>query len=204
MRRTALIITMAMALGNIGQAARADLPGRLQVHEVPVALPEVAFQDRSGDPVKLADFRGKTVLLNIWATWCIPCREEMPSLDRLQAQLGGKNFQVVALSIDHGGLKVVRQFYAEIGISHLEIFMDPTAKVAGDLAIVGLPVTLLVSAEGRETARAIGPVPWDDPAIIAFIRKQIGQQTFGPPSPELKFAGLPDGVHLATSTQLKD
>ncbi len=164
---------VALVMGSLGQAVQAGAPGRLQTHDAPKALPELAFTDRNGDPVSLAEFRGKTVLLNLWATWCIPCREEMPALDRLQMRLGGNAFQIVALSIDRGGAEVVQRFYAEIGIRNLEIFTDPTGKVARDLAIPGLPVTLLVDAEGRETARAIGPVAWDEPEMVEFIRTQL-------------------------------
>ena len=173
MIRISRAVAVALVMGSLGQAVEAGAPAPLQVHEAPRALPELAITDRNGDPVTLTEFRGKTVLLNLWATWCVPCREEMPALDRLQARLGGDAFQVVALSIDRGGAEVVQRFYAEIGIRNLEIFTDPTGKVARDLAIPGLPVTLLVDGEGRETARAIGPVAWDEPEILEFIRTQL-------------------------------
>ena len=165
----ALIIT-----GSFAHAAGAE-SARLTLHETPKALPELAFADRHGKPVSLAELRGKTILLNIWATWCLPCRAEMPALDRLQARLGRNDFQVVALSIDRGGAEVVQRFYAEIGIRNLEIFTDSTGKIARDLGIVGVPVTLLLNRDGREIARAIGPVDWDDPKIIELISAQLSR-----------------------------
>src|SRR3546814_20203764 len=88
----------------------------MTLQDAPSALPEVRFTDGGGQPLTLGDFRGKMILLNIWATWCGPCREEMPTLDRLQARLGGPDFEVVALSIDRAGIAVVREFYDEIRV----------------------------------------------------------------------------------------
>ena len=158
MRRVLFIIVATLLMGSIGHAVQADLPPRLRVHDAPLPVPELSFRNREGDAITLSDFRGKSVLLNIWATWCLPCREEMPALDRLQARLGGDSFQVVALSIDRGGAEAVQRFYAETGITRLENFTGSAGRILHDLAIVGLPVTLLVNAEGREIARAIGPV----------------------------------------------
>src|SRR6059036_412289 len=94
---------------------------------------------RTGRPTTLADFRGKVVLLNVWATWCEPCREEMPTLDRLQARLGGERFQVVALSVDQQGASIARKFYDEFAIKALPLYVDPTAKAAFTLDAPGLP-----------------------------------------------------------------
>ncbi len=112
--------------------------------------------------------RGKVVLLNIWATWCTPCRKEMPTLDRLQTALGGTDFEVVALSIDRR-MDAVRKFFAEIGIQKLAMYLDSSAKATRQLGAVGLPTTLLIDREGREIARLIGPAEWDSPDIAAFI-----------------------------------
>src|SRR3970282_1051833 len=96
-------------------------------------IPELAFQRGDGSPATLENFRGKVVLLNIWTTWCIPCRKEMPTLDRLQARLSGPHFEVVALSIDRAGVEVVEKFYAEIGIRNLPIYIDGTGKATRTL-----------------------------------------------------------------------
>lgn len=174
MRALLLVMVLALAVGGAGRTVQAGALSRLQVHEAPLPAPELSFRNREGDTIALSDFRGRTVLLNIWATWCLPCREEMPALDRLQARLGGASFQVVALSIDRNGAEAVRRFYDEIGITRLEIFTGSAGRILHDLAIVGLPVTLLVNAEGREIARAIGPVAWDEPEIVEFIEARLG------------------------------
>src|SRR3546814_1814786 len=101
----------------------------------------------------LKAFDGRFVLLNIWATWCVPCREEMPSLDRLQAGLGGPDFVVVPLSIDREGLPAVKAFYEELGLKALGIYVDQSGRASGKLGAAGIPTTLLVDREGREIGR---------------------------------------------------
>lgn len=151
-------------------AATAE-PQAFVMHETPKPLPAIRFESETGETLTLADFRGKTVLLNIWATWCVPCREEMPTLDALQAELGGADFQVVPLSIDRAGPDVVREFFTEIGIRHLGLYIDASMQASFDLAAVGLPTTLLIDNEGRELGRLVGPTEWDTPEMIAFLGK---------------------------------
>ena len=127
----------------------------------------------------LADFRGRLVLLNIWATWCFPCRREMPALDRLQAKLGGLDFEVIALAIDQKGVPVVEAFYEELGLEALRVYVDASTKAAPDISVVGIPTTLLVDRAGDEIGRFVGPYEWDDPKITAFLREQI--TTMGSP-----------------------
>lgn len=143
------------------------------IHDAPQPLPEIAFEDGNGQALTLADFNGKTVLLNIWATWCAPCREEMPTLDALEAQLGGPGFEVVPLSVDRAGSAVVRRFYTEIGIQHLNLYIDASMQASFKLAAVGLPTTLLIDAEGRELGRLVGPAEWDTPEMIAFVNTHV-------------------------------
>ena len=143
------------------------------IHPRPRVLPTLRFADEKELAMTLQDFRGKFVLLNIWATWCIPCREEMPTLDRLQAKLGGPDFEVVALSIDPGGPLMVSTFYSEIGIRALRIYVDTSNDAATALGVFGIPVTLLIDREGREIGRKIGPAEWDSPEIINLIRGYI-------------------------------
>ena len=152
--------------------ARAD-KSVLRMHAAPRALPAIAFEDGKGRRVRLADFRGRTVLLNVWATWCPPCREEMPSLDRLQKALGGPAFEVVALSIDAGGAAAVERFYREIGVSALAIYVDPAMRAAGALRTPGVPTTLLINAEGRELGRHAGPARWDDPEVLKLVSRHL-------------------------------
>ncbi len=149
--------------------AAAQEPSRnFIIHEAPKTVVAIQFEDADGRARSLSDFRGKIVLLNIWATWCVPCRKEMPTLDRVQTALGGADFEVVALSIDRG-MDAVRKFFAEIGIQKLAMYLDSSAKATRQLGAVGLPTTLLIDREGRETARLIGPAEWDSPDIAAFI-----------------------------------
>ena len=137
------------------------------------AMPELAFEDVNGKPHTLADFRGKFVLLNIWATWCAPCREEMPALDRLQAQMAGERFQVVALSVDQQGLPIAQKFYTETGIKALALYIDRSAKAAFTLDAAGLPATLLVDPAGREVGRHLGAVKWDSPEVMEDLRRRV-------------------------------
>ena len=136
-------------------------------------LPEIRFQDGDGKPYTLSEFRGKVVLLNVWATWCATCRKEMPALDRLQQMLGGPAFEVVALSINSGGAAIVRQFYADIGIRSLAVYVDPTMEASGKLRTIGIPTTLLLDREGRERWRKTGPAEWDSPEIIESLRAKL-------------------------------
>ena len=139
----------------------------------PKAIPELRFVDATGRPRTLADFRGKVVLLNVWATWCEPCREEMPTLDRLQARLGGDRFQVIALSVDQQGAAIARKFYDEFAIKALPLYIDPTAKAAFVLGAPGLPVTLLVDRNGREIGRHLGAVKWDAPEVVERLQRAM-------------------------------
>lgn len=143
------------------------------LHETPQSLTNISFQDETGRPFQLSDWRGKIILLNVWATWCGPCREEMPTLDRLQKKLGGERFDVLALSIDRGGVGVVQEFYDEIGLQHLQIRIDPTMKASRDMKVIGLPTTLLIGPDGTELGRKVGPAEWDAPEAIAFFTNII-------------------------------
>ncbi|GAA2888778.1 TlpA disulfide reductase family protein [Aminobacter niigataensis] len=167
-------LALAGALHLLAQPLlAAETPPNFAMHEAPKPMPEIQFQDGEGQPRTLADHSGKVVLLNVWATWCIPCRKEMPTLDRLQAELGGPDFEVVALSIDRAGPDAVRKFFAEIGIQHLALNIDASGKAMFALAIIGLPATILIDREGREVGRLIGPTEWGSPVMVAFLRDLI-------------------------------
>jgi thiol-disulfide isomerase/thioredoxin len=166
-------ILAILAVFAIAGPAYAGPPQNFVLHDTPVPVPELQFTDGQGQPRTLADFLGKVVLLNIWATWCLPCRTEMPTLDRLQASLGGNDFEIVALSIDRGGADAVRTFYTEIGIQHLAIHVDTSRKAGFALATAGLPTTLLIDAKGRELGRLIGPAEWDAPDMVTFLKSII-------------------------------
>lgn len=139
----------------------------------PSEVAKLRFSDGAGKPTSLAAFHGRFVLLNVWATWCPPCVEEMPTLDRLQAMLGGPGFEVVALSIDHGALPVVRDFFDRTGIKHLQPYMDTFGDTLSNLAVAGVPLTLFIDREGREIGRKAGPAAWDDPRMVELIRGRM-------------------------------
>jgi thiol-disulfide isomerase/thioredoxin len=142
-------------------------------YHAPRPVANVRFADAKGRMRDLASFHGKVVLLNIWATWCGPCRQEMPTLDRLQATLGGKDFEVVALSIDRGGQAAVSSFFDETDVRTLAIYVDATTEAQARLGIIGVPTTLLLDRQGREVGRVTGPAQWDSPEVIDTIKRYL-------------------------------
>ncbi len=152
----------------------------LVVKSQPVDLSEFTFVAGDGTEKSLKDFAGKVVLLNIWATWCIPCREEMPTLDKLEAKLGGENFAVVAVNIDKGGQEKAAAFLKETGATHLQLYTDPTGKLFATLKVVGMPTTLIIDRDGKEIARLIGPADWASPEAEAVIAAAIAAQHASP------------------------
>ena len=145
----------------------------LLVRPKPLDLPQFTFAAADGKSKSLADFRGKIVLLNIWATWCVPCREEMPALDALETKLGGKDFAVVAVNIYKGGPAKAAAFLKETGATQLTLYTDPSGKLFSTLKAVGMPTTLLIDRDGKEIARLIGPADWASPEAIAVIEAAI-------------------------------
>lgn len=133
-------------------------------------LPELKFMNRKNREITLEAFQGSYVLLNIWATWCAPCREEMPALDRLQQKLGSPEFHVLPLSIDEAHPSVIRRFYDDFGIKFLYVYQDPTGKVFWKLKFSGIPATILVDKNGKGIGYVVGPVEWDSEEVIDEIR----------------------------------
>jgi thiol-disulfide isomerase/thioredoxin len=133
------------------------------------------FYDVDGNEVTLEQFGSKVVLLNLWATWCAPCLKELPSLDRLQAQLGGDRFQVVAVSVDRRGIEAVRPYYEKLKISHLPIYVESHDRLAQVLGLQVLPSTIIVGPHGIMAGRMIGAAEWDAPEAIALLRHYIDQ-----------------------------
>src|SRR5262249_36739879 len=123
----------------------------------------------------LADFKDKVIVLNIWATWCVPCRREMPTLDRLQATLGGPDFNVAPVSIDRGGIDAIRKFYAETAVQKLAVYADRSGRVLREVGAIGLPTTLIIDRDGQEVGRITGPAEWDSAEIIQFIQPLISE-----------------------------
>ena len=140
----------------------------------PRPAPPLAFTDAQGRPLGLGDFSGKVVLLNLWATWCGPCVREIPALDRLQARLGGGDFQVVAVSVDRGAGRVVGPFLARMGIGHLPVYLDPDSGTLGQLRVGALPTSLLLDRAGRILGRVEGDPGWDSAEARRLIEGVIG------------------------------
>ena len=167
---------MAIALAFSMIVASAALAFNFAPADQPKAVPEIEFLDAEGNAMTLEDFRGQVVVLNLWATWCAPCRREMPSLDRLQAEHGGQDLQVVALSQDRGdSLDKIREFYDEVGVQHLAIYRDPEAKAARELRAPGLPTTIVIDRQGREVGRVLGDAQWDSKAAVELLEAVMAQ-----------------------------
>jgi len=150
----------------------------VSVTDKPRRVPDLAFQDRSGQPTTLSHWRGRVVLLNLWATWCVPCRKEMPALDRLEETLGSPRFEVVAVNIDTRDPDKPRSWLNEIGVTHLGYYADPSAKVFQDLKAAGkafgMPTTLIIDPQGCELATLAGPAEWASDDAMKLIEATIG------------------------------
>ena len=146
------------------------------VRPEPKPLPDIAFQDGAGKPLKLSDWKGRVVLINLWATWCAPCRKEMPDLARLQKELGSDQFEVVAISVDRKGAEASSAFLKETGADNLKLYVEPTTAIVGELQSAGLPATILVDRQGREIGRLLGPADWASPEAQALVRAALAQK----------------------------
>src|SRR5256885_1748587 len=144
----------------------------LTMATAPLRLPDLSFEDADGKPKKLSDWRGKTVLLNLWATWCVPCRKEMPALDELAGKLGGPDFDVVAINIDTRDPDKPKAWLDELGVKRLAYYADPSGKVFQELKMAGrafgMPTTMLIDPAGCEIGTIAGPAEWasDDAAKL--------------------------------------
>ena len=161
-----------VAVSGLGSSAAAPRPPEELLpavwHAAPRAVAPLSWTDAAGAPAALADFRGRPALLNLWATWCAPCLREMPMLDSLAGALGGA-LSVVALNQDRDAA-AARAFWAGRGFAHLELFLDPGLSAFAALGVRGLPLTLLIDAEGREIARLEGVAEWTAPEVEAYLR----------------------------------
>ncbi|TVS00190.1 MAG: TlpA family protein disulfide reductase [Rhodospirillales bacterium] len=157
------------------EAVRCDDPpavlALLESSEPRRPAPDVEFVADGERPVTLAEYRGRGVVLNFWATWCPPCVKEMPALDALNADVADDGIEVLALSSDFGGAEAVRQFYDVNGIRHLAVLNERRQAVSMAFEIPGLPTTVLIDADGDEVARLVGAAEWDDPEVAAFLRR---------------------------------
>jgi thiol-disulfide isomerase/thioredoxin len=139
------------------------------------ALADAAFQDAEGKPLKLSDWKGRVALVNLWATWCAPCRKEMPDLAKLQKELGSDDFEVVAISVDRKGVEASAAFLKETGADGLRLYVEPTTAILNDIQALGLPATVLIDRQGREIGRLLGPADWVSPEAIALVKAALAE-----------------------------
>jgi thiol-disulfide isomerase/thioredoxin len=174
-----IVCRPAVALAKkVAPFARGEVAA-VNVAKSPLKLPDLAFNDATGGPITLARWKGRTVLLNLWATWCVPCRKEMPALDALEGELGGKDFQVVAVNIDTRDPDKPKAFLQDVGVTKLAYYADPSAKVFQDLKSIGrafgMPTTLLVDPNGCEIGTIAGPAEWASGDAIKLIQAALGK-----------------------------
>ncbi len=182
LHRIGLVALLMAILSPAGAGAEPPLAqyatGQLQnlaVHDTPKPLSDATFRDGSGAEVGFGAFRGRVVLVNLWATWCAPCRHEVPSISRLHAARGGDDFLVAAISVDRGGAEKSLAFLKEVDADNLPLFVDPTTRIGRALGAYGLPITILLDREGQEVARLVGPAEWDSPEALALIDALIAE-----------------------------
>ncbi len=176
------VLYAALAVG--ANAAAADMAAiealrdgdmkKLTFHAAPQDAGTATFSDPDGGDHDLAEYRGQYVLLNFWATWCAPCRKEMPSLAALQAELGGDGFQVVPVATGRNMVPAITRFFDEVGVDNLPILLDPKQALAREMAVLGLPISVILNPEGREIARLRGDADWSSDSARAIFTALIG------------------------------
>ena len=178
--KSVLLYTALGLLANIGHAETADLGSllegdmrKLTLHTAPEATSDVVFLSADGEELTLADYQGKTILVNFWATWCAPCRKEMPELSALQTDLGSDTFQVVTVATGRNPLPAMKKFFDEIGIDNLPLHTDVRQSFARSMGVLGLPVTLIMDPSGNEIARLQGEADWSSDSAVAIITTLI-------------------------------
>lgn len=143
------------------------------IYGVQTELPATKITDEAGKIMTLNDLKGQNLLINFWATWCVPCREEMPELDALQAARGNDDFKVIAISVDRGGLEASRAFLDEIGVQHLDLYYDEKGTLARKMKTIGYPTTILITKAGKQFGILTGPAHWNSAKAHALIDRLI-------------------------------
>ena len=160
------------------EADKCDKPGKhlsqMRANKKPIPMPETPFFDANDKPINISDYKGRGVVMNFWATWCVPCVKEMPDLSKLKESLAGSGIEVLALSIDRNGAKVASKFLTKNKITNLDVLIDKKSAVLRANRIAGLPTTLLIDAEGGVRGRVQGIVEWNHDDVIDFLKRSIG------------------------------
>jgi thiol-disulfide isomerase/thioredoxin len=171
-RLLAVVLYLALPLGANAEDLDDLLTGEMRglvIHDTPVAASDLPFERADGTEGSLGDYAGRMVVLNFWATWCAPCREEMPSLQNLHDTLGGDDFGVVTLATGFNQPQAIRRFFDETGVTDLPQYRDINQQIAREMGVFGLPITVILDAQGREIARLRGDAHWDSPEAISVI-----------------------------------
>lgn len=176
---TALAVGANSASADLSEveALRTDDMKKLVFHSDPQPASTVGFIDENDAPHDLTQFQGKYVLLNFWATWCAPCRKEMPMLAELQTEFGGDSFEVVTIATGRNTLSGMFKFFDEIEVDNLPLFRDPKQSLAREMAVLGLPITVILDPEGNEIARLRGDADWASDSAKSIIAALIGQSS---------------------------
>ncbi|NDR57785.1 TlpA disulfide reductase family protein [Aliiruegeria sabulilitoris] len=171
----ALLANPALADMSAVAALREGDMKKLVLHEDARPLPDVPIVDLTDAPVSLADHQGKWLVMNFWATWCAPCRKEMPTLANLQTAMEGKPVDVVTVATGRNHVPAIRKFFDEIDVDNLPLYRDPQQQLARQMGVMGLPVTVIVSPEGAEIGRLIGDAHWDSDSALAILNMLAGE-----------------------------
>ena len=181
------VLYTALAFGaNAAFAGTAELEAlregtmkKLVFSSAPKDVSQVVFHDPDGNEFQLSDWEGKYILVNFWATWCAPCRKEMPAIDALQAEFGGENFEVVTIAAGRNEIPAINRFFEEVNVTNLPILLDPKNKLASKMAVFGMPTTMILNPEGQEIARMRGDAEWYSDSARAIIAEMISQGAEG-------------------------
>lgn len=173
---SAAVTTPAAPPGAITRALATGEMTAFVVRPERKPVPEISFLLADGAATSLAQWKGRVVLVNLWATWCAPCREEMPSLARLQTEMGSPEFEVVAIAVDRKGLEASGKFLKEVEATALKLYADPSTEALGKFLAVGLPSSILIDRQGREIGRLAGPAEWDSPEAKTLIKAALAEK----------------------------
>ena len=168
-----LVVIVALAPEIPRELPGPRIEGQVQnfiITNAALPAPPMTWTDADGANISLADFRGKVVMVNFWATWCAPCLRELPSINELQAKLAGDDFTVVAINIDKEGKQVAEPFATRLGLDRLDLYLDPALVVARAMGVQVMPTTIVYDREGREIGRLMGGAEWNSPEAIALLR----------------------------------